>query len=142
MLFIHTIDKVLSGEKTATRRLVKPGQYSNEWHLDGDGDLRINEVLVRPAKPDRFGMTIGRQVYGVGKTYAVQPGRGQKSVARICITGIRRERVCDISEADAVAEGFEGVNKFIETFMQINPKSTLESDVWVIEFKRVEGGAA
>ena len=41
----------------------------------------------------------------VGRTYAVQPGRGKKAVGRIRITEIRRERVQDISEEDAIAEG-------------------------------------
>lgn len=141
MIFQFTINDVLSGRKWQTRRLVKAGERSNEWHMDGPEDMRINEVLVNRAKPDIFGMTIARQVYGLDKTYAVQPGRGKKSVARIRITSIRRERVGDISEADARAEGFANAADFLETFRRINPKSTLDSDVWVIEFELVEAAA-
>jgi len=41
----------------------------------------------------------------VGKTYAVQPGRGKKAVGHFCITGIRRERLQNISDKDIEAEG-------------------------------------
>ena len=107
MQFTHTFKAILDGSKTQTRRIIKPGEYSNEWHLDGDDDLRINEILAPRTKPDKYGMTIGRQVYGVGKTYAVQPGRGKKAVGRFRITGLRREDVREISVEDAKAEGWK-----------------------------------
>jgi hypothetical protein len=41
----------------------------------------------------------------IGKTYAVQPGRGKKQIVRIRILNIRQEHLQDITEADAIAEG-------------------------------------
>lgn len=107
MLFIHTWEKVLSGEKTQTRRLVKPEHEVNHWRLNGDDDDAINEVMVRREKPTSSG-DVWRNVWCEGNTYAVQPGRGKKAVGRIRITGIRREYVQDIHDADAIAEGCTG----------------------------------
>jgi hypothetical protein len=90
MIFQHTIDKVLSGEKTQTRRIRKDGQH---------GWLGTREHPLMVAKDTR-------PVYQVGKTYAAQPGRGKAQVARILITDIRLEDVRKISDADAKAEGF------------------------------------
>jgi hypothetical protein len=44
--------------------------------------------------------------YSVGHTYAVQPGRGKRAVAQIKVLSTRPERLLDISEQDARAEGF------------------------------------
>lgn len=87
-------DEILTGEKTQTRRIVKPEHFLNRWHLEGETDTRINEVLIG-----------SRSLWVVGKTYAVVPKRGARAVARIRITGIRQERLQEISKDDAIAEG-------------------------------------
>lgn len=117
------IEDILAGRKTMTRRVCKPG----EWR-------------AAPA-PDGVAMLSGRIKWEVGKTYAVQPGRGKPGAwidaggklllnprgvyerryerpadtqamldmhwqpLRIRITEIHQERLQDISEKDAVAEG-------------------------------------
>lgn len=101
MIFQHTINKVLAGEKSQTRRLVKPGET-----LAGDG----SEV--------RHGF--GRLKWAVGRTYAVQPGRGQSGIARIRLTAIRREDVRDIAFPDVRAEGFRNLNEFLETWVTMH----------------------
>lgn len=64
------------------------------------------------------------------------------------VTGVRVERVQDISGADAIAEGFGGQvdahepcarDKFLSTFYDLNERAprTENSWVWVIEFRRV-----
>lgn len=60
MIFQHTWEHVLNGTKTQTRRIVKP----NERQV-------ATEFAV---------VTDDRAVYEVGKTYAVQPGRGKRAV--------------------------------------------------------------
>ncbi len=117
MIFAHTLDKILCGEKRQTRRLVKPGE-----HLT--------------TKSGKAAVVAKRTVYEVGKTYAVQPNRGKKAVARILLTGLRREKILDISTADAVAEGFLSRDEFLKTWHNIHgAKADLLHEVWVLEFE-------
>ncbi len=102
MLFVHTLDKVLSGEKRQTRRLVKPGQGLYAGAMD----------MVLDAK--------GRHLYYVGQTLAIQPGRGKAAVARLRITDIRREDVRDISDEDAIAEGFKSYREFLALWVRMH----------------------
>src|SRR5690349_24515065 len=93
MIFSHTLDLLLSHRKTQTRRIKKP----HEFLIHHNGMWRVE------AKSENS----HRIAYNVGQTYAVQPGRAKKAVAHIKLTGIREEAVGDISEADAIAEGFD-----------------------------------
>ena len=93
--------QVLDGTKTQTRRPVKASQESNRWDIETDV---INEVIQWLDNGKEYPANM-RSIYVVGRTYAVQPGRGKKSVGRIRITKIRRERLGDISDADCLAEG-------------------------------------
>lgn len=119
MIFAHTLDHVLAGTKVQTRRLVKP-----------------NEVLLNDANMPSRVVAGNRTVYQVGKTYAVQPQRGKKSVARILLTNICCEQVNQISEIDAVAEGFANKEAFLDTWQKIHGKrNALEQLVWVLQFE-------
>jgi hypothetical protein len=116
MIFAHTLNLVLSGCKSQTRRLVKAGET-----LTPD-----QQFIYMKGK---------RSVYQVNKTYAVQPGRGKKAVARIRITGLRRERLEDISTKDARAEGFASREAFFEAWRAIHgAQADLAVEVWVISF--------
>lgn len=145
MLFQHTIDKVLSGEKTQTRRIVGS---RDEFYEPPEGDL--------PAAVFRWQSGGGsKPVYIVGKDYAVQPGRGKPAVARIRVTGLRREDVRVISGIDIKAEGFNSYRDFMWTWISMHDKSHARMiernelntdfgvshrpakfyDAWVIEFE-------
>ena len=66
------------------------------------------------------------------------------------ITGVRVERLQDISEADAIAEGVytdpacPAYDAYAQLWDEINGLGSWEANpwVWVIEFKRVKGDAA
>ena len=107
MIFQHTWQQVLDGSKTHLRRLVKPGDRlfddTISLGISPDHPLYIpTRVGAWMKHPKEFPF---RLKYECGRTYAVQPGRTEKGIARIRITGIRRERVQDITEEQAIAEG-------------------------------------
>lgn len=144
MQFTHTWQKVLSGEKTATRRIVKPDEYLARQSMFG------------PILPTVF--IEGHPKWSVGKTYVVQPGRNHPALiynpdhpcygidiippgdshyelaksgewnyagqgyiqARIRITGLRRCDVRNISAQDAQAEGFDSIKAFMDTWLKMH----------------------
>jgi hypothetical protein len=114
MIFQHTLDRVLSGEKTQTRRVVQKGEYIL-------GGIVMTED--------------GRVKYRTGWDYAIQPGRGQRSVARLLVKSIRWEPVAAISEADVKAEGFASRADFLAAWESIHGSS--DQSVWVIEFNLI-----
>lgn len=140
MIFQFTFKKVLSQEKTQTRRLVKPNQ-------EYGGALPHNIPFVY----DR--MRGNRHIYEIGHTYAVQPGRGKAAVGRIEITRIWQEDVRDISNADVRAEGYNHVRDFLHVWNAMHDpaiermgwgEKVLMSRpanrymAWVLQFKLVE----
>jgi hypothetical protein len=56
----------------------------------------------------------------VGQTYAVQPGRGRQGVGFVRLAAIREQSLLDISDDDAVAEGFRDRTDFVLAFYEIN----------------------
>ena len=125
MIFQHTWQKVLSGQKTQTRRLAR--DTDKLWTLQID-DRDIEKVLWRGDRPK----------WRTGRSYAVQPGRGQKAIARIILLDIRYELVGHISEEEARAEGFSGLEEFLEVWQKIHKVYDLEQPVWVLEFRLKE----
>jgi hypothetical protein len=145
--------QVLGGLKTQTRRLVKEGDYV--WcypfkSLGCDGVLERRIEMVVAANR--------RLRWEVGKTYAVQPERGKKSMGRVKLLSIRRERLQDISGEDAIAEGCgaEGLSvpaekcialrTFRELWRSIYPSNQSKRgdrwqdnpEVWVLEMECVQ----
>ncbi len=153
---------VLDGRKTQTRRIKKGDEWAANWR-GRNVEFRGGEIAV-------ICVGFGRAKWQVGRTYALQPGRGQPAIGRIRIVRIRRERVQDISEEDALAEGCEGLWCPVEGWHNLadNPGLTsFERDprdhyawlwntiydrpgvrwadnpaVWVLEFELVEEEAA
>lgn len=118
MIFSHTFELIIANCKSQTRRIVKP-----------------DEQLISEGSETRVETPGRRIIYQVGKSYAVQPGRGKKSVARIILKSIRKETIGSISEEDSLAEGFTSRASFLETWHNIHGvKSNLQEYVWVLEF--------
>lgn len=110
----HTGQPVLE-----TCRIVKPG------HLDcrtSKGD-----VMYIINADDRI-------IYQVGKTYAIQPGRGQKSIGRTPpIVSIRRQDVREMTQDDAIARGFSNSCHYLQVWCEMHDPKALTA--WRTGFK-------
>lgn len=141
MIFRDTIGQVLDGTKTQTRRLMQVGDFTYiQWFY---GKNRIVKVTRN-----------GRLKWEVGRIYAIQPKRGANNLGYFKLLAIRRERLQDISEADAIAEGVskyyrcpqwlpgEAIAQFIHLWDSIhkNPddRSYHNPDVWVLTLELVQ----
>lgn len=134
MIFQYTWEMVLAGKKTQTRRLVFEGETSPEPEVV-DGKLIIRHVSKANRVKWRWQ---GR--------YAVQPGRVKKAVAFIEIINIRKERLQELTEADAIAEGIDvptgesAVDAYARLWEEMHGAGAWDRNplVWVLEFKVVE----
>jgi hypothetical protein len=125
-MYFKQIDEIVSGTKTQTRRIVKPGEWLAGGPFEVEGKQFVSPVSI-------YSGTIPneRLKWQVGRDYAVSPGRGKPGVwwhpgthpawklpgdiatnaifdwqpLRIRITAIRRESLQDITPDDARAEG-------------------------------------
>ena len=150
-----SIEGILSGKKTMTRRLVKEGEelMSTKRNILGSV-LPYSELYNRTWYFDCVQKN-GRVKWQVGNDYAVCPGRGKRGLLycpkcysisayskevwcaikknhkeeikmkplRVVIKSIRKEKLLDISEADAKKEGYKNCVEFVEAFAYINRKS-------------------
>ena len=88
--------KVLAGKKTQTRRVKKETEY-----FVGGASGSYDRIMVKNQHPSKMNPI----KWMVGRTYAVQPGRGKKAVGRFKLLAIREERLREITADDARAEG-------------------------------------
>ena len=111
---------ILDREKTQTRRLAQFGDgklnLGDElWFMQGVGSnigSMVRSLRDRtPTVVTRYRYKPYRIKWQVGRTYAIQPGRGKKARGRFLLTGLRDERLLSISGKDAVAEGFNTVQR-------------------------------
>lgn len=100
--------KVMAGEKTQTRRLVSDN----------------------PRSP--WGPRCG---FGVGESYAVQPGRGKHAIGRIEILDVRQETLADVGDSAAEREGFATFHEFVDTWRSLHGEWDHEARVWVLTFR-------
>jgi hypothetical protein len=120
--------KILKGEKTQTRRTVKPGERLV--------NLKEGGKFVIWRKDTGLASLVHKRIkWQTGQSYSIQPGRGKPGLGRFLLLDIRRELVRDISEEDAIAEGFNSISKFLEAFESINGKAALDKEVWVLTFE-------
>lgn len=122
MIFQYTWPLVVAQTKTATRRVIADDEHAERGQYN-----RIVAVKKN-----------GRVKWCVGTTYAVQPERGRRQVARIRIARITRQRINRISAREAQAEGFLDRQDFFDTWETIHGPASLDKRVWVLEFELVE----
>jgi hypothetical protein len=127
-------EKILKGAKVQTRRIVKAGEGLEYWLGPAGSEIKAvyNDKGLK---------------WMVGKTYAIQPGRGKAAVGRFLLLDIRKEPVMDISEEDAIAEGVEPLESpvlgklykpaFVNLWNEINGAGSFgkNPEVWVLTFK-------
>jgi len=104
--------KISTGQKTQTRRIVKDGESYDD----------IMEAVYAN----------GKIKWQVGRSYGVQIKRGGFSVNKFVLNEIRVQRACNISEQDAIAEGFTGRDDFFATWTAINGKGSLDAMTWAL----------
>jgi hypothetical protein len=95
---------IREGIKTQTRRPVS----------DGDTlETELYEGFFNEAPFQHVAVTNnGRIRWQVANFYAIQPRGGAKGIGFIQMTDIRQERLGDITQADALAEGFASREAF------------------------------
>jgi uncharacterized protein YhfF len=114
-------EKILCGEKTATRRRISDNPRS-PWHESAGS-------------------------YPAGMEFAIQPGRGKPRCGIAYVTAHYLERLGDMVEVDAVKEGFrpEGpataLAAFDEAWKTINGSYDEYELVHVIEFELISSEA-
>lgn len=130
--------KVLAGLKTQTRRIVKEGEFA--LFDDSHKVSAVASVVNQHA----------RIKWVVGKTYAIQPGRGKPAIGHLKLKQIRRESLQAITIKEIWLEGFgskerkttdekdwykelwDSINKTKGTRWADNP------DIWVLTFELVK----
>jgi hypothetical protein len=140
---------VIAGEKTQTRRVVKLGDLA-AFRKDGrlhslppsevHSSFGMTAVMRSAYVPDPVSdhprkVRVVLKKWEVGRSYALQPGRGKRAVGRIRITAIRYcERAGEISDEDARAEGFTTAEEFREVYGRLNGAGALDRPCWALTF--------
>lgn len=104
-------EKVMTGEKTVTRRLTSENPRSPWW---------IERCALRP-----------------GQTYAVCPGRGKNAIGRIRILAVMSEPLGLPDWRECAREGFSSVLAFREAWIDINGDYDPDAIVWRVWFEAV-----
>lgn len=134
MIFQHTLNQILDATKTQSRRLWVAGDYT--WI---NGERPAPERAHRPYRLtySQICHADGSVRYEVGKTYAVQPGRGKHAVARIKIVSLWREHVQEISPQDVYYEGIRCADFFASSAMRSVKGATLYGQAHVEAYAKL-----
>ena len=123
-----SIKAMKAGRKSQTRRLRKFHQSHN---LSYAGIVASFEEIPQKV----WDWNGSRLKWKVGNRYAIQPGRGKKGIGSFLCTTLKRERLQEISEADARQEGPPTKDCFRVLWDSIHGKGKRWADnppVWII----------
>lgn len=116
------------------------------WEVKGvrkNGKPSWRFVLIgKRVRFDKPGTDESMAYWGGGEGWSWRPSiHMPRWASRITleITGVRVERLGEISESDARAEGVQSVAEFKELWASINGPGSWEANpwVWVVEFRRI-----
>ena len=120
MIFQHTHEQVMSGQKTRTMRLVNKG------------DVQVCGQIIA-----NFGTDQARIRFMENKTYSVQPGRGQKSIGSIRVTEINSVSPNQLTISEIFEEGFQTRAEFYRAWKKMHGQDSLNLACWVLHFDLV-----
>lgn len=123
------VRQILAGKKTQTRRTHKkqkyfPGEtvYVAETYRLGTDDI----VFYKADYKTTLSCTKWKSKMFMPEKY---------SRIKLKITAAKKERICDISDSDAIAEGFAGQADFWRYFAQLHPEIPHNTEVWAYTFE-------
>jgi hypothetical protein len=121
MIFIHKLPEVLSGDKTLTSRLVRGAYLCVDTYgiLGATDSPHFHEMGPLQTVSNEK----GRLLYEVGKTYAIQPGRGKSGVGRLKIMRLRINDAREITQEEAREEGFDHAIDFLSVWAMMYDKA-------------------
>lgn len=137
------IELIMQGRKRQTRRPKKdnerPVKGFRGLGLLAGMDIRAGEILsvVSHGADGKV-----RTKYDAlnGQIVSIQPGRGKPAVAKIKILRLRLERFDDITEDDAIEEGFTSRYDFLNYVHGLYPSKKDLGLCWAIRFRLVQQG--
>ena len=103
--------------------------------------LTFKREFVAPILQGRKWQTrrLHRPRVRVGEVYACRVGRFGEPFARVRVTALRVQRLSEVSEEEARAEGSGSREEFLAVFRRIYGLSPADDpEVWVVEFELVD----
>lgn len=141
--------------RSGDKLYVKENFKYHDWTDDGTPYLEYigGDVILKEPDSDEWAMKLYHDVWADlsdPDNYAIDGRAADRkwrpslfmprwaSRTHLKLEGIRIERLRDISESDAIAEGFESRDEFFRYYAERNKKSPDENPwVWVLEFRRI-----